>query len=308
MLRPPVNRPRGSKGPSHNHKVIYTLVRRNPQFSRADLVRDTKLTFPSVSRIVDELIQAGLVQEGSTRRGGMGKPPVSLSINPHHAVSLGIHHHSGHVDSLLIDALGNHLQSSTRQQDGQSLREVIHATLDELVPDLSKVIGVGIQAASSSLDEAFLNSVQELRLPLYPGMLATNLVQLERYFGSGQHLERFIYFNATYLKVGAFVRGSTLGQNETLEKLLRVSGSILGPDAWPHQREEILGVLASSVVLIEPQAVIVSGLIPGDFKRFAQELQERLQASVEVIAGVELTGTPVFAAAALPLYETFMPS
>ena len=44
----------------------------------------------SVSRIVGELIERGLVAEKRQRRGGMGKPPTELELSPRSAFSVGL--------------------------------------------------------------------------------------------------------------------------------------------------------------------------------------------------------------------------
>jgi hypothetical protein len=76
--------------PSHNQRVIYDLVRTNGALSRTDVMRRNHLTFPSVSRLVDDLIKRGLLREGLKRRGGMGKPPTELEVDEARALSVGM--------------------------------------------------------------------------------------------------------------------------------------------------------------------------------------------------------------------------
>ena len=59
--------------PSHNQRAVLELVRTKGPISRADIVRLSGLTFPSVSRIIGELIERDLVAEKRQRRGGMGQ-------------------------------------------------------------------------------------------------------------------------------------------------------------------------------------------------------------------------------------------
>ena len=76
--------------PTHNQRKVLGLVKSAGPISRADLVRLSGLTFPSVSRIIGDLIGCGFVVEQRQRRGGMGKPPTELEVNPKSAFSVGL--------------------------------------------------------------------------------------------------------------------------------------------------------------------------------------------------------------------------
>lgn len=101
----PVNSPLFLR--SYNERLVYDLIRTNGSPSRADVVRLTNLTFPSVSRMVDALIKAGLIIETRRRRGGMGKPPTELAVNETHAFSIGVAYADDCLRAVLIDIAGN---------------------------------------------------------------------------------------------------------------------------------------------------------------------------------------------------------
>lgn len=92
--------------PTHNQRVVLDLVRTRGPISRADIVRLSGLTFPSVSRIVGELIERGLVGEKRQRRGGMGKPPTELELNPQSAFSVGLNLDRDRLSAVLVDLAG----------------------------------------------------------------------------------------------------------------------------------------------------------------------------------------------------------
>lgn len=91
---------------SSNHKLLYQYIRTRGPLARADLVRISDLTFPSISRMVAELLDLGLVQETSQRRGGMGKPPTELVLVPETACALGLTLTDTHAVAVVIDAVG----------------------------------------------------------------------------------------------------------------------------------------------------------------------------------------------------------
>ncbi len=92
--------------PTHNQRAVLDLVRTRGPISRADIVRLSGLTFPSVSRIIGELIERDLVAEKRQRRGGMGKPPTELEVNPKSAFSVGLNLDRDQLSAVLVDLSG----------------------------------------------------------------------------------------------------------------------------------------------------------------------------------------------------------
>ena len=66
---------------SHNRRAVLEVVRRAGSISRADIARQTSLTLQTISNIVLELEDTGLLISGSTVRNGRGQPSVPFSIN-----------------------------------------------------------------------------------------------------------------------------------------------------------------------------------------------------------------------------------
>ena len=136
--------------PTHNQRVVLDLVRTRGPISRADIVRLSGLTFPSVSRIVGELIERGLVGEKRQRRGGMGKPPTELELNPRSAFSVGLNLDRDHLSAVLVDLSGEvlareHLPLGDPSPD-TVLPLMVSATEKLLGQDVSKrlLLGIGV--------------------------------------------------------------------------------------------------------------------------------------------------------------------
>jgi glucokinase-like ROK family protein len=91
-----------------NRSIILDLVRRGGRISRTELARRSKLTKPTVSAIVDELIGEGVVREvgfGESVAGG-GRPARLLEFNDASAAYLGIHFGVRATTVALADARG----------------------------------------------------------------------------------------------------------------------------------------------------------------------------------------------------------
>lgn len=64
----------------HNSRLVLKTIYEHPHCSRADVARVTHLTRPTVSALVAELIDEGLVQEMGVGESAGGKPPQQLAV------------------------------------------------------------------------------------------------------------------------------------------------------------------------------------------------------------------------------------
>jgi predicted NBD/HSP70 family sugar kinase len=99
-----------------NRSIILDLVRRERRISRTELARRSKLTKPTVSTIVDELIADGVVREvgfGASVAGG-GRPARLLDFNEDSAAYLGIHFGVQTITVAVADARGQIFESRSR--------------------------------------------------------------------------------------------------------------------------------------------------------------------------------------------------
>lgn len=72
-----------------NRQIILNFVREKGPISRADIARETRLQRSTVSLIVDELKDLGLIEEIFGESTG-GRPPALLTLRSAHAVAIGI--------------------------------------------------------------------------------------------------------------------------------------------------------------------------------------------------------------------------
>jgi predicted NBD/HSP70 family sugar kinase len=113
-------------------RIIEALYR-HPLSSRADLARRTQLSRATVSTLVEELVRAGLVEEGPGSapagvgaEGGLGRPPGLLSLVSGAAFALGLDFGHQHIRVALCDLSGEPVV------DDYSLAEVDHAPSESL--------------------------------------------------------------------------------------------------------------------------------------------------------------------------------
>lgn len=64
-----------------NRRLVFGLIREGEQVSRASLAEVTALSKATVSAVVDELIEGGMIVEGPRMVGSIGRRPILLDIN-----------------------------------------------------------------------------------------------------------------------------------------------------------------------------------------------------------------------------------
>ncbi len=126
---------------------------------RARLAHDTGLTKATVSSLVTELIDRGLVVEGNVDRGGLGRPGRSVELDPTWVRFLGIEVQVDYIAGVVLDLRGRVL---SRRRIGRSMAELGPA----------RALGVVAEVARQLIEEAAttVEQVQSLHIAL-PGLV-----------------------------------------------------------------------------------------------------------------------------------------
>lgn len=96
----------GGHAALHNRGVVLRAIHRGAPISRTELAERCGLTKPSIARIVEKLLDEGLVVETGRRHGGRGQPAIELEINPSGCFAIGANIDRDHLTVLAVDAVG----------------------------------------------------------------------------------------------------------------------------------------------------------------------------------------------------------
>ncbi|MBC2933312.1 ROK family transcriptional regulator [Nocardioides sp. zg-1228] len=138
-----------------NLSLVLRSLREDGGRSRARLAADLGLNKATVSSLVTELLERGLVREGSAERGAVGRPGTIVEIDGAGAYGVGAEINVHHVSTRAVDLAGTVVSEHRTSMDTRGLEpaevvdrlgELLHATLDDLaalgaVP-VSAVVGV----------------------------------------------------------------------------------------------------------------------------------------------------------------------
>ncbi|WP_300034949.1 ROK family transcriptional regulator [uncultured Roseobacter sp.] len=126
---------------SLRHRV-FECVRSAGEIPRIDVAKQLRVSPASVTTVVGELIELGLLQENpdNSRAPSRGRPPVALSVQPDAGYVVGIKLSRTRHTALLVDAAGHPLAEVSLETDQRrrSLDQVLTETGEVLDALLAK--------------------------------------------------------------------------------------------------------------------------------------------------------------------------
>lgn len=90
----------------HNLSVVLSHLRDHGPRSRARLAGETGLNKATVSSLVAELVERGLVGEGETERATVGRPGQIIRLDGEHVVAVGAEVNVGYLSVLVLNLRG----------------------------------------------------------------------------------------------------------------------------------------------------------------------------------------------------------
>jgi len=245
-----------------NRTLILDILQKHGTLSRADLAAHTGVSAPSISRLVADLVEAGLVQEIGAGRSSGGRRPILLAFNQSAAYILALDVRPHRVlgvmsdlagealltDSMVPSRLGDTLPQEVLQF-GRSLLERAKVTPDRLR-------GVGAAVPGIVGPDGVVSLAPVLRWYNVPfGQVLSEL-------SPTVHVENDV--NA--LLLGETWRGSTHGASHALAVIIGSGvGAALMVDHRLHRgRHQAAGEIGSWIASAEPpEGPAGSDSIPG---------------------------------------------
>jgi len=197
---------------------VLQLTWRERQISRAEIARRTELSRSTVSDIVDELLESGLVAEVGAGESRGGRRPIVLEFRDEAGVILGIDLGAAHAAVALTDLRGavlawEHRKHPVREDPAGALdlmTELVESVLKTWGGRRDRLLGAGL-AVPSPVDPGHPDDLCELVLPAWKGIspgqvlrkrfrtpvLVDNDANLgalaERWWGAGRDVDDFAY-------------------------------------------------------------------------------------------------------------------
>ncbi|RME76573.1 MAG: ROK family transcriptional regulator [Chloroflexi bacterium] len=133
---------------THNLTLVLKTIYDQGPISRADIARATGLTRTTVSGLVAEIIDEGLVEEVGVQTSTGGKPGTLLSVVDDSRHLIGIDLANSEFRGSILDLRGRVRQKISlpvQERNGSAALSLVYQLLDRLLPQASSpVLGIGI--------------------------------------------------------------------------------------------------------------------------------------------------------------------
>jgi len=219
-----------------NRKLIFNMFLENEALSRAEITRKTTMSFPTVMKVVEFLLQKNIIVEcGDTVANdeGLGRRSKLLSLNANAYLAIGLEFEGKFVHIGLVNLKGDILAERTLKMKSTDKR----FDLRVLLPDIREIatrhtsipvlgIGIGLPGAihpdnnsivrytnlsitkEQPFSSVFPSFVQELNIPYYIQNDANMACLGEMYLRNADDIKDLIYISlGTGLGAGIILDG-----------------------------------------------------------------------------------------------------
>ena len=215
-----------------NKIEVLRLIRVSGEISRADIVKKTKLSAPTVTRIVDSLIGTNLVRMVGHGDSTGGRPPKLIRFDGSHNFVIGVDLGSTSIRAAISDLDGKFITEVEKPTDLKSGFEKISLQLVELINKLiersklveDKILGIGLAVAGLINTETGIieyspmfkwkkvNLREELKKHLKIAVFYDNVSRVtalgELLYGVGKQHKNFICVNVGFgIGAGIIING-----------------------------------------------------------------------------------------------------
>ncbi|MFP4621584.1 MAG: ROK family protein [Bacteroidales bacterium] len=217
-----------------NKAKVLKLIRNAGEISRADIVKETGISAPTVTRIVDDLIQnEKLVRQVGTGESKGGRPPKIVQFNAENNLIIGLDWGRTHIYATLSNLNAETLYetdtpteaSQDFNKDLQKLYSIIEQLVGKSGIDERKLAGIGIAAAGYVNKEGIIEYSpnfswknvdlkkpisEKFNVPVVVNNVSRVMALGELYYGD-LNIKDFVFVNLGYgIGAGIIVNGKPL--------------------------------------------------------------------------------------------------
>lgn len=136
-----------------NHKsIVLNYIRKHGSVSRTELFKKTNISKPTVTRVIEELLNDGTVVSTGILGTSSGRKPVKIELNPCACYSIGINISKSNIYASMVDLSMNikhksavAIKAVNNENDFiNSVIDVINNLIEESKINYEKILGIGI--------------------------------------------------------------------------------------------------------------------------------------------------------------------
>ena len=269
-----------------NLSLVLRLIHNQFPLSRAQLAAITGLNKSTVSSLVDELIEIGLVHETGSNTGGTGRPATLLEINPQTGSVVGVELGVDFVSVAVTDLLGNILWRRREDADPSGSQEMmINQTLIIVKEAISTSKRKGLRLLGLGLTTPGTVDVNKGTLIFAPNLHWHN-VPFVKIFSENTKLKVFVENDANAAAIAEHLFG-TAKQSEDFIFVFAgvgIGGGLFLNGKLYRGKNGFAGEIGHSPIMAEPLQNVCHCGNRGCWETYANQYSiiQRVQARLEV--------------------------
>ncbi|HSF81078.1 MAG TPA: ROK family transcriptional regulator [Anaerolineales bacterium] len=196
----------------HNLNLVLQTIFEHETISRAEIARSTKLSRATVSELVANLLDEGLVEEVGYGSSMGGKSPILLSLAADSRYLIGLNLAQDKFIGAIVNLRGEikkAVEAPVSGGDGQQALKLVYQILDQLIENEHKPIvgiGVGTPGLVNTLAGVVINAVN----------LDWQELPLAQFLRSRYNLPVSILNDSQATAIGEFVYGGSYPSDSNL--------------------------------------------------------------------------------------------
>jgi predicted NBD/HSP70 family sugar kinase len=280
-----------------NRQHLFEAVRRLGPISRADLAKRTRLSPPTVSALVDELVGgAGLLREIGTAASSGGRPPVLLEFNAEFGCLAGVDLTPDVIRFALADLQGRVIARKEAAPKTETRDQVVHQVLEGIDGiirgagyDPRSLFSVGLATSGAAWAAVPWSSLLQARFraPVRIDTAAKMGAHGERWLGVARGVEDFVFVDlGADVGAGIVIGGrvydghrsgaGAIGRMTVTPRTDRKSPGDLGSCLNDSERD-LPGLVGSAIgniaAILDPGLVVIGGALPPDCAEFIGQVR-----------------------------------
>ena len=233
-----------------NESFILRLIRQKGPISRADIVKYTNLTAPTVTNITNRLIESRMIIEYMVGESSGGRPPVLLKMNPESLNIIVIHLSSNKLTGYITDGdinVINRAEHGIKDLKKDEILDLMISVIDRLkdgaaveLPGMGIVVhgpvkakeGISVFAPNIGWKNVPIKHMVEDRfhIPVYVENDVRAMALGEYYYGTARDVSNMVFVKVGYgvgsglILDGKLYRGLSDSAGEIGHNTIDVSG------------------------------------------------------------------------------------
>jgi predicted NBD/HSP70 family sugar kinase len=131
----------------NNRRRILEIIYTEKNIYRAQIAEMTNMSNQTITNLVKELINEGMVEEITLENKALGRNPMALSIRYHQLCSIGVEISVESINAGLYDAAGNGISKLNIMRDmNRNVIDVLKEVIDKIIKSAEdlRILGIAI--------------------------------------------------------------------------------------------------------------------------------------------------------------------